>query len=625
MFIKEIKKKNPGYDKEFISHRLVESYRTEKGPRQRTILNLGKLELPKEQWKLLADQIEAEITGQQSLYPLDDNIAELAVHYAHLIIEKSLIKSRTDAQEERPEPEYETINLNSIADSKSRTLGAEHVGLCTFKKLGLDALLSELGFNQKQVALAAASVVGKLVRPASEYRTRRWVQNLSATDELLDSDFSHLSQNALYRISDLLFAHKDRIETHLATREKELFALEEKIILYDLTNTYFEGTGKTNPKAKYGRSKEKRHDCPLLTLGLVIDEMGFPKMSRIFQGNVSEPETLKNVIKELQGLPAVLTAQTGQQHKQSKQDDKTKKNITVVLDAGIASEDNLTLLKDEGYDYVVVARNQPVELSGINQDDLLTIKKDNSNKVEAQLIKQDGEHILYCKSFLKAQKEQSMKRLFQQRFEDDLKQAASALSKKGGTKKYDKVLKRIGRLQQKYAAIAQYYDIDVKHKGQIATAIEYQFAKQDKAEQRFSGSYFLRTSRTDLNEKEIWSLYVMLTNVEDAFRSLKSELELRPIYHQKERRSDAHLFIAVLAYHLLNTIQTQLRSHDIHMQWWNIREQLSSHVRITTSMTTKDGRRIHIRKSTEPEPFHRLIYDALTLSYHPLKSKRVEF
>lgn len=617
MFIKEIKKQNKGSDKVFISHRLMESYRTEKGPRQRTILNLGKLELPKEQWKLLADQIEAEINGQQSLYPVDEQIKKLAVHYAQLIIQKQLLKPATQEQE-KAEPEYETINLNSMADSKSRTLGAEHVGLCTFKKLGLDSLLTDLGFNPKQVAVAALSVVGKLVRPASEYRTKRWAQNLSATDELLDNDFTHLSNNALYRISDLLFVHKDRIENHLAKREKDLFALEEKIILYDLTNTYFEGQAKSNKKAKYGRSKEKRHDCPLLTLGLVIDEMGFPKMSRIFPGNISEPETLKSVIKELQG---------GQQ-KQSKQDGtdyKAKKSITVVLDAGLASDDNLTLLKDEGYDYVVVARNQPVDFSEINQDDLLTIKKDKNNKVEAQLIKQDGEHILYCKSFLKTQKEQGMKRLFQQRFEDDLKQVASALSKKGGTKKYDKVLKRIGRLQQKYAAIAQYYDIDVKQKAQIATAIEFKFTKQDKAEQRFSGSYFLRTSRTDLNEKEIWSLYVMLTNVEDAFRSLKSELELRPIYHQKEPRSDAHLFIAVLAYHLLNTIQTQLRSQDIHMQWWNIREQLSSHVRITTSMTTKDGRRIHIRKSTEPEPFHRLIYDALTLSYYPLKSKRVEF
>ncbi len=623
MFIKEIKKKNKGSDKVFISHRLIESYRTEKGPRQRTILNLGKLELPKEQRKWLADQIEAEINGQQSLYPVDEQIKKLAVHYAQLIIQKQLIKPATQEQE-KPEPEYETINLNSIADSKSRTIGAEFVGLKTFKKLGLDSLLEQLGFNPKQVDLSALSIVGRLVHPASEYRTRRWAQNLSAIDELLDSDFTHLSNNALYRISDLLFAHKGSIENHLAKREKNLFALEEKILLYDLTNTYFEGQAKTNKKAKHGRSKEKRSDCPLLTLGLVIDEMGFPKVSKIFPGNISEPETLMNVIKELQDLPVRCT-QTGEQQQHSKQEYKAKKNITVVLDAGIAAEDNLTLLKKEGYDYLVVARNKPVDISEINHDELLTIKKDKNNKVEAQLIKKDGEHILYCKSLLKAQKEHSMKRLFQQRFEDDLKQVATALTKKGGTKKYDKVLKRIGRLQEKYAAIAQYYEINVKHKAQIATAIEYKFAKPEKAEQRYSGSYFLRTSRTDLDEKEIWALYVMLTNVEDAFRSLKSELELRPIHHQKEVRSDAHLFIAVLAYHLLNTIQTQLRSHDIHMQWGNIREQLSSHVRTTTSMTTKDGTRIHLRKSTEPEPFHRLIFDALGLNFYPLKSKRVEF
>ncbi|NOY57305.1 MAG: IS1634 family transposase [Calditrichaeota bacterium] len=611
MFIREIKKKNPGYDKEFITHRLVESYRTEKGPRQRTILNLGKLDLPKEQWKLLADRIEAEITGQQSFYPVDKHIEKLAVHYAHLIIQKRLIRPESE-EGEKEKPQYETVNLNSLTNTKSRSFGAEYVGLAAFKMLGLDTLFSQLGFTEKQGALAALSIIGKLVRPGSEQRTRRWAQKLSALDELLNTDFTHLGNNALYRISDLLLTHKERIEKHLANREKDLFSLQENIILYDLTNTYFEGRAKSNRKAKYGRSKEKRYDCPLLTLGLVIDEMGFPKLSKIFQGNISEPGTLKNIIKELE------------QNTQVAKINKSGTKATVVMDAGIAVEDNLTLLKAEGYDYIVVARNKPVDMSEINHDDLLTIKKDKTNKVEAQLIKKEGEHILYCKSFLKAKKEQSMKRRFQQRFEDALKQVADSLGKKGGTKKYDKVLKRIGRLQQKYASIAQYYEIAVQHKDQTATRIEWKFVKQEKAEQRFSGAYFLRTSRTDLDETAIWSLYTMLTNVEDAFRSLKSELNLRPVFHQKEDRSDAHLFITVLAYHLLNTIQTQLRQHDIHMQWWNIREHLSSHVRITTSMTTKDGRRIHIRQSSAPESFHRIIYDAVHLNYYPLGQRRTE-
>jgi transposase len=354
----------------------------------------------------------------------------------------------------------------------------------------------------------------------------------------------------------------------------------------------------------------------LLTLGLVIDELGFPKLSKIFQGNISEPQTLKHILEQLQGEERVPSQCSGNK----------RKNRTVVLDAGIASEVNLTFLKGEGYDYIVVARNKPVDPSALNSDDMLTIKQDHSNKVQAQLIKADGEQILYCQSFLKRQKEQSMKRLIQQRFEHDLNMVAAAVTKKGGTKKYEKVLQRIGRLQQKYAPIAQYYEIQVhSNDKKIATKVEWNFVKHQQAEQRFSGGYFLRTSRSDLAEREIWDLYIMLTNLEDAFRSLKTELKLRPIHHQKEQRSDAHLFITVLAYHLLNTIQTQLKQHDIHMQWWNIRELLSSHVRITTSMTTEDGRRIHIRKSTEAEPFHRMIYDALNLSYYPLRMKRVEF
>jgi transposase len=271
-----------------------------------------------------------------------------------------------------------------------------------------------------------------------------------------------------------------------------------------------------------------------------------------------------------------------------------------------------------------VARNKPLDMSDLDGDDWLTIKQDNNNKVEAMLINQDGEHILYCKSLLKQKKEQAMKTQFQPRFEQALSHIAASLTKKGGTKKYDKVLQRIGRQQQKYWSIAHYYNVAVKHKDGIATAVTWQFEKQQQAEQRFSGSYFLRTSRTDLTEQEIWSLYVMLTHLEDAFRCLKSDLILRPVHHQKEHRVDAHLFTTVLAYHLLIGIQTKLRQHDINMSWWRIRALLANQVRVTTSMTNQQGERIHIRNCTEPESFHRKIYQALGLKLMPLKRKRIK-
>ncbi len=302
---------------------------------------------------------------------------------------------------------------------------------------------------------------------------------------------------------------------------------------------------------------------------------------------------------------------------------RPKKGVTVVIDAGIASEDNLALLTRQGYDYICVARNKPIDSSKINEDDLLIIKEEKNNTVKAHLIKQGGEHILYCKSLLKQKKEQSMQTLFQQRFEQGLNAIDASLSKKGGTKRYEKVFERIGRLKEKYSAIAQYYKIDVRENNGIATAITWSFDKAEKAKERFSGSYFLRTSRTELDEKNIWSLYVMLTNIEDAFRYLKSDLNLRPVWHQKERRVDAHIFNTLLAYHLLVSIKNQLKpSHS--MQWPQIRDILNTHVRVTTGMTNMKGKRFFIRKCSDPEEFHKSIYNTLGLKHYPIGEKRVK-
>jgi transposase len=462
------------------------------------------------------------------------------------------------------------------------------------------------------------AIVGRLVRPGSERQTRAWAQELSGLDELLGTDFRHLSHNALYRIADRLLAHKPAIEEHLQRRERDLFLLQERIILYDLTNTYLEGNACENPKAKRGRSKDRRKDRPLLALGLVIDELGFPKTSQILKGNISEPNTLLEMLTALQ-RDTVKASACANTLKLS----PGKNGITVVLDAGIASEENLTLLRSRGYDYVCVARNQPIDRSEINADELMTLKEDRTNKVEVSLFKGEDEHILYCKSLAKGKKEAAIQSLFQERFEQGLERIVAALSKKGGTKRYDKVLLRLGRLKEKYALIAQYYSIEVSQKEGKATSITWTFEKIDKAEQRFSGSYFLRTTRRDLDEKSLWSLYVMLTNVEDAFRTLKSELNLRPIYHRKESRTDAHLFITVIAYHVLNSIRVKLSQQGLSMRWAGVRERLSSHVRITTAFTTQEGHRIYIRNSSVPEPFHRTIYTVLGLNHSPLPAKRI--
>lgn len=304
-------------------------------------------------------------------------------------------------------------------------------------------------------------------------------------------------------------------------------------------------------------------------------------------------------------------------------DTPEKKSITVVIDAGIATQDNLELLKSKGYDYICVARNKPVDYDEIKREDgLFIVKEDDNgnNKVEVKLIKQETESILYCKSLLKGEKEKSIKTFLQERIEKDLTNVQLSLKKKGGIKRYEKVLERIGRLKEKNSKIARYYTIEVKEKEGNVESIQWNFAHKEKADLDFAGSYFIRTSRMDLSEQEIWSIYTMLTNVEDSFRCLKSELALRPVCHQKQSRADGHLFITVLAYHLLISIQNIIKAKGIHMRWDKIREQLSTQVRVTTSMDIKDGQRLHIRNTSTPSSFNQTIFRALGIKDVQLKS-----
>jgi transposase len=209
----------------------------------------------------------------------------------------------------------------------------------------------------------------------------------------------------------------------------------------------------------------------------------------------------------------------------------------------------------------------------------------------------------------------------EQNFQDQLTHIAQSVHKKGCTKRYDKVLLRIGRLKEKYQPIARFYQIRVEEKDGLACRITWDYLKEP-SDQRFSGAYFLRTDRFDLSEKDIWSIYVMLTQLEDAFRTLKSELLLHPVFHQKENRSDAHLFITLLAYHLLHSIRSCLKQRKINLSWRQIRDRMSTHCRLTNRIKTKDGHILFIRQCSVPEEFHKLIYNALHLDYIPCKTKK---
>lgn len=599
MYVRKVSHYNKSNRVEYHTYKLVESVRTERGPRQRPLLNLGTdFNLPQGKWKEFANRVEEIITGQIPLLDYPEEIENFAQNCARKIIRKqsSIIPEKKDSDYLS---DYQTVDVNSMENEQARTIGAEHVVYHTIKELELDRKLAELKFNKPHLEAAIGVVAARLINPASERKTHIWLKEISGIDELMDTDFSKLSQDRVYKVSDMLLKGKKDIEKHLSFKERNLFNLEEKIILYDLTNTFLEGTGKYNKKAHFARSKEKRSDCPLVTLGLVLDAEGFPKRSNVFDGNVSEPKTLEGMIKDLSA-------------------EKPLNKPIIVLDAGIATEANIKWLKRNQYSYLVVSRKKKKDIpENVN---LITVKKDDNTFVQAALVKNEetDEIELYCHSKGKEKKEQGIKSLFQQRLEEELIKAHSALSKKNGTKRYEKVIEKIGRLKERFKRVAHCYEVIVEKDPETnkAKAINWHL----KETENNNGLYVLRTNRADLTEKQIWNIYNTLTDIEDAFRCMKSELGFRPIHHQTELRTDGHIFITILAYHFLHSIRFKLKRQGIHLSFSTIRDRLSTQVRITTTMKRKDGKMIHIRKSSRAELFHKKIYDALNLRYQPGKT-----
>ncbi len=463
------------------------------------------------------------------------------------------------------------------------------------QSLQLDTQLSALGLNRTEVATAIGTIIGRMIEPGSELSTHRWLQRESGLGEIIDYDFNHCSLSRLYRVSDQLLQHRDELETHLFARECTLFDLNCTITLYDLTNTFFEGSGKYNDQAVRGRSKEKRSDCPLVTLGLVLDSSGFPRSSRVFAGNASEPATLETMVTSLAG---------------------TEANALIVMDAGIATEANLQWLQERNYRYLVVSRKRHVEW---DQELSQIVRVQGTNEVRIySKPSDDGEEVeLYCRSSSRAAKEVAIDSLFQQRFETQIQALADGLTKKGSTKQYDKVLQRVGRLQEKYARVAQHYTIEVEKDPHSNLATKLHFERTNTEAKEYAGVYCLRTNMLDWDAEKLWRTYLMLTDLEAVFRSLKSELGMRPVYHQTTMRVEGHLWITLLAYHLVHHIRLRLKAAGIHDSWDTLRQRMRSHMRVTTTMRTKDNKTLHIRKAARPEPWQQAIYQVLDLPHNP--------
>jgi transposase len=611
MFIRKTATRNKSANESYFTFRLVTSERTGKQVRQITLLNLGRqFDLPQDDWPRLCARIEALLAGQAGMLRESEVIETLAQRYAARLIVAApgpaapepappavpSAPSGSPAKSAASDPVFAEVDVTSLQLIQPRSAGVEAAGLAAMDWLGIDPILTDLGFNGIQRAAVAGSLIGRMAAPGSELATWRWLGERSALGELLGVNFDTMPLMQLYRTSDLLIRHRDKIEEALFGRIQDLFGLPVTVTLYDLTNTYFEGTAAGIPKAARGRSKEKRSDCPLVTLGLVLDGSGFVRRSKMFAGNVAECTTLEDMLK---GLTA-------------------PKGALVIMDAGIATEANIAWLKKQEYRYLVVSRERGRQFDPDQAVDTLTASNEMI-QLQRVLSKNGTEVRLYCHSTGRDTKETAIAGRFVTRFETGLTKLAAGLSKPRAQKKLADIQQRIGRLKEKSRGIGQHYEITVTpdETGTKAAAIAWTKTPVEGSMLTHPGVYCLRSNETTWDAAKLWHTYTMLTDLEAVFRGLKSELGLRPVYHHKEERTEGHLFITVLAYQLVQTIRRKLEAAGETISWSRLREILSVQQRVTATFRQRDGRTLHVRKTTVAEPALRKIYDALAIDAAP--------
>jgi len=641
MYFKVSGRHNPNTNKPGWYYRLVESYRNSDGRVcHRPMLNVGFLEgLTTDQMNLIQKILTQRVENANNiLFDIPISVDPIINQYVDEYYNRLVAEKRIDVLLDKPKRKpyakgkyLEIIDLNSIRNKDVREIGAEWLSYQAAEQLQIRTFLEGQGWSDQDIRLAQTHIISRAVYPASEFETSRWIKENSAICEITGYDIEKVTKDRLYSISNKLYEQKDSLEQHLSLTTNELFDIEDKIMLYDLTNTYFEGRKQGSILGKFARSKEKRSDAKLVVLALVINPEGFIKYSAILEGNMSDPKSLEGMINKLR----VKTSSSA-------------KKALVVIDAGIATEDNLKIIRDKGYDYMCVSRSTLKNYNLEADAPTVTVTDNKKQKIDLCRVKTDKNTDYYLKveSHAKELKERSMNEQFRQRFEEGMQKIADSLNKKSGVKQLNKVHERIGKLKQKYPSIHRYFDIEIEstesiqqkskvknkdinqdnqpvetQKQQIATSIKWTVKPNVDINAR-SGVYFLRTTIESDSEELLWQCYNIIREIEATFRVLKTDLDLRPIYHKKDENTMAHLHLGLLAYWIVNTIRYQLKINGVNSGWREIVRIMNTQKAVTTLAQNHVEEVIKIRRCSEPNQKVIQLYDALKYKYAPFKKKK---
>ena len=630
MYIRKVKTKNKKTNKEYSTYRLVKNVRERGVPKQIILISIGKLEgIKDEQLKPLSKRIDELYNHQSTLLTenLTSKIEELAYYFAQKLIQKDFNNRKSlksDNKEFTEEKHYLEIDINSTIGKTSKQIGGEYLCKQAIEELEIDKLLKEeLKYTDTQINNSMLSLIGSLLYSSSEYQTAHWLNDNSGIQEFYPTQSGKTNKNQLYSASNQLYKDKQKIESKLNQKVEKIFNFKRKIVLYDLTNTYFEGQMKNSEKAAFGKNKQKRYDCRQITLGMLTDENGFPFHTEYYKGNVSEPCTLENILEDLSQYNRNLFI---------------AEKPCIIMDAGIATDENIKLLLKKDYEYICVSRSSHKDLiKNVKEEELVKFKNKSDKELSAKLFKQEleyddknnqkcviNESIIYIKSPDKEQKERSIDEKKCKRFEAGLEAIKKTINNQRGQKSVEKIYQRLGRLKERNKGITVFFEIKIENSedGKTIKSISWT-RKKDIPKEKKQGVYFLRTNISEKDEEKLWNLYRLENEVEEAFGTLKTELNVRPNFHQSDSTIEAHINLCVLAYYIVNFIRYKLKIKEINISWKEIRRIMSTQKTCIQVSRTKDEKALWTKYCTRPIPEADKIYNAMGYKKVPFYRKNI--
>jgi transposase len=580
MFLKRCHRTKNG--KEHVYWQLVESYRTVRGSRHRVVAYLGELRGGERKgWARLGAMLDEQSVKK--------------------VKQLSLFEGEREVEEEGGLGETVEVNLGGVTVAGTRDFGEVWLALCLWRILGLEELMERVfAKGEEDVSwgvMACVVTIARFVEPASELHIEETWYGRTALKELLGVGPGQVNEHRLYRTLDRVLPAKGAIEAHLKGRIGELFKPDYELLLYDVTSTYFEGEAENNPQAQRGYSRDGRAEAKQICLGLVVTREGFPVGYEVFAGNLKDISTLEAVVKAIEKKYGRV-------------------NRIWVLDRGMVSEEKLAWLRQRGARYVVGTAKEKMkpfekELVGGTWAEVregIEVKKARTG--------QSQDTYVLCRSSERAKKERGIRERFVGRIKEGLKTLQAELKSAKTRRDLGKIQRRMGRLLQRNWRASGAFQIEVKEDRRRRSGIRFTWRRR-KAHQKWAahseGCYLLRTNVTDQSPEELWRTYMQLTEVEAAFRTAKSDLKIRPVWHQVERRVQAHILFSFLAYALWKTLQTWMERAGLGGGARTLLEEMARIKANDVILPTSTGRDVTLCCITRPDPAQRALIERLGL------------